>query len=187
MWKFILFVVVIAIASPIIWRVVNFFIKCHLESKAKDIFKRLQEVYDHAKRSRVSKEEIDIFRQLADQCLTIINSRTDDGWGKSFRGVPSMRNKVQQMSLFVCGQPVHVSPAVSDEIEKLAALRKEGMISDHEFQAFSERFNLSTGEKARDIIGAIAKLHEQYAAGAMSQGNYHAGLWSLLDKLDRKT
>ena len=61
------------------------------------------------------------------------------------------------------------------------------MISEHEFEAFSERFKVSTGEKARSIIRAISDLHMQYNNGAMSEGNYHAGLWSLLDKLDRKT
>lgn len=75
----------------------------------------------------------------------------------------------------------------SDEIQKLALLRSEGMISDHEFQAFSERFTLATGEKAKSVIDAISGLYDQHKRGAMSEGNYHAALWSLMDKLDRKT
>lgn len=75
----------------------------------------------------------------------------------------------------------------SDEIQKLALLRSEGMISDHEFQAFSERFTLATGEKAKSVIDAISGLYDQHKRGAMSEGNYHAALWGLMDKLDRKT
>jgi len=75
----------------------------------------------------------------------------------------------------------------SDEIQKLALLRSEGMISDHEFQAFSERFTLATGEKAKSVIDAISGLYDQHKRGAMSEGNYHAALWTLMDKLDRKT
>ncbi len=77
--------------------------------------------------------------------------------------------------------------SLGEEIDKLAALRQNGMISDHEFEAFAERFKLSTGEKTSGIIDAISKLSEQRKQGAMGEGNYHAALWSLLDKLDRKT
>ena len=55
------------------------------------------------------------------------------------------------------------------------------------FQAFSERFKLPTGKKASGIIKAISELYEQHEKGAMTQGNFNDALWSLLDKLDRKT
>jgi hypothetical protein len=76
--------------------------------------------------------------------------------------------------------------SLAAEIEKIAILRKNGIISDSEFQAFSERFKLATGEKASSVIKAISELYEQHRKGAISEGNYHAALWSLLDKLDRK-
>jgi len=97
-----------------------------------------------------------------------------------------MRNKIHQMSSVLSTHRASLSIPVSQEIEKLAKLRKQGMISDHEFEAFSERFGVTTGEKAGGIIKAISDLYKQYKNGAMTEGNYHAALWSLLDKLDRK-
>lgn len=79
------------------------------------------------------------------------------------------------------------SVSESEEIEKLATLRSEGKISADEFKAFSERFAVTTGEKAKGVVSAISDLHDQYKKGAMSEGNYHAALWTLMDKLDRKT
>jgi hypothetical protein len=78
------------------------------------------------------------------------------------------------------------SESISKEIERLAILRQQRMISDGEFNAFSERFRMSTGEKAQGIIGAITDLHGQFQRGAMTEGNYRSALWGLLDKLDRK-
>jgi hypothetical protein len=76
--------------------------------------------------------------------------------------------------------------AVGSEIAILAELRKDGTISDEEFKDFTERFKLSSGEKAKDLIGAISKLHKEYEKGAMPQGNYHDAVWGLLDKIERK-
>jgi len=73
-----------------------------------------------------------------------------------------------------------------DEINQLAILCQAGLISDSEFKILSEGPGLSTGEKAQSIIKAISELSEQYKQKAMSESNYHAALWSLLDKLDRK-
>ena len=81
------------------------------------------------------------------------------------------------MLLFVSGRTGRTSIPISAEIEKLAALRVQGMISDLEFQAFSERFKVSTGEKASSIIKAISELYEQLKQGAMTEGNYQAALW----------
>jgi hypothetical protein len=75
--------------------------------------------------------------------------------------------------------------AKSPTLSELAGLRTEGVISEDEFRAFSERFTKSSGEKALEIISAIRALHEQFRSGAMTQGNYHASLWTLMDKLDR--
>ncbi len=82
---------------------------------------------------------------------------------------------------------VEVSESESDMIKELARLRGEGQISAEEFEAFTERFRVSTGAKAREIIAAIEQLHAQRRAGAMTEGNYHASLWTLMDRLDTET
>jgi Asp-tRNA(Asn)/Glu-tRNA(Gln) amidotransferase B subunit len=70
-------------------------------------------------------------------------------------------------------------------ITELARLRNNGLISADEFRAFSERLSTTPGERATDIIAAIERLYREHKKGAMTEGNYHAGLWALLDRLDR--
>ena len=71
--------------------------------------------------------------------------------------------------------------------ERLAELRSQGLLSEEEFSAFSERFTKSTGEKSSEIINAIKDLHAQRQSGALTEGNYKASLRTLMDKLDRRT
>lgn len=76
--------------------------------------------------------------------------------------------------------------SVGDEIEKLAGLRTNGVISEEEFNAFAERFKVATGEKVKGIVDAISTLSEEHKAGAMTEGNYNSAVWSLLDKMERE-
>lgn len=75
----------------------------------------------------------------------------------------------------------------TSEIERLAALRNANVITHAEFDAFSEKFKVSSTAKIRDMIAAIDELAAAYKSGAMGEGNYHEALWSLLDKLERIT
>ncbi len=78
-----------------------------------------------------------------------------------------------------------VNDGQSRQLSDLARLRSEGMISQDEFAAFTARFTKSGALKALEVIHAIEALHRQKTAGAMSEGNYHASLWSLMDRIDR--
>ena len=71
--------------------------------------------------------------------------------------------------------------------ERLAELRSQGLLSEEEFSAFSERSIHSTGAKSSEIINAIKDLHAQRQSGALTEGNYKASLRTLMDKLDRHT
>ncbi len=119
---------------------------------------------------------------LAEEILTVIDSKSDDEWRKlgSSNYIHWRRTIEADLS---AAHPKVESPTV----RQLAELRGEGLLSEDEFKAFYDRFGKSTGEKAQEIILAIEKLHKQYRSGAMTEGNYHSALWSLLDKLDRKT
>ena len=151
------------------------------------LFYEMEDIYQDVQNSSIDASELKRFSELADKCLSIINSREDREWGNGFSKMFRMRNKIHQMSAVVSAHYARLAVPVSQEIQKLAELRRQGMISDHEFQSFSENFKVSTGEKARGIIRAISDLNVQYQKGAMSEGNYHSALWSLLDRLDRKT
>ena len=117
---------------------------------------------------------------LGEQIINLIDSKSDDDWRKVFCAhyLQWRRRIVAELT---APQPKVESPTV----RQLAELRADGLLSNEEFKAFCDRFGKSTGEKAREIVGAIESLHKQFRSGAMSEGNYHSGLWSLLDKLDR--
>lgn len=161
--------------------------------KAKNMQKliiEMRSIYAIARKGKISKSSADKFFNLADKAILMMSSKEEkEIVGTERTTVGSLRNEIQNMSNQISLILTLRTPtaSVGEEIDTLANLRKKGMISDMEFQEFSERFKLTTGEKASDIIKSISELYGQHQKGAMSKGNFHAALWSLLDKLDRKT
>lgn len=181
------------IGLPIIFIIGTVFAaSSRLTSKSRDerqiqsLLASARAICDHARRSTPTTGEREAFARHVQQCRQLVRSRTQEEWGCNFRHVPEIADGLDELFLaftvHVASQP---SSSVS-EIETLARLRNSGMISSHEFDAFSERFRVSSGQKAGEIIDAIGSLYGQYERGAMSEGNYHASLWGLMDKLDRK-
>jgi hypothetical protein len=161
-----------------IWLIHRLMRKSPAEKKRENLINEMRAIYMESRTGEITKAAADKFFKCMDEACAMQGCT---------RLLPEeeIGKMASQITMILA---LH-APAASlgNEIDKLATLRKEGMISDLEFQAFSERFKLSTGEKARDIIKAISDLYEQHKKGAMTQGNFHAGLWTLLDKLDRKT
>lgn len=48
-------------------------------------------------------------------------------------------------------------------------------------------FGRRLAKKHRTFIAAIERLHEQHKSGAMSNGNYEAMLWTLMDRIERRS
>lgn len=121
--------------------------------------------------------------QLSDDCESHANlhSKERHTYNKFSRISNSILEDIRAYGSALAGAATSSSPSVLE----LARLRSAGMISNDEFTAFSERFEMSTGEKAQDIIKAIEDLNVQRKAGAMSEGNYRASLWTLMDRLDQ--
>lgn len=161
--------------------------KEYLKDRINTLYKRMKDIYASARKGDITRPIADEFFSCADEALAIIPKTSFGVIGRS----ESKKMEIEKMSnqitmiLGLRGTSTHVA-SLGEEIEKLATLRNQGKISDHEFQAFSERFKLATGEKASGVIKAISELYEQHKKGAILEGNYHAALWSLLDKLDRK-
>jgi hypothetical protein len=156
------------------------------EASVKSLLDGMKSTYAKARLGEITKAEAELFFARSDKALSILSE------DKSLKDSESIKADIEKMSnqiTMLLGLKTTGNRAVllGEEVEKLANLRKQGVISDHEFQAFSERFKLSTGEKASGVIRAISELYEQHQNGAISEGNYHGALWSLLDKLDRKT
>lgn len=152
--------------------------------KVQSLLGEMRGIFANARKGEISKSASDKFFDCADKALAVIPARPVKNSEMALikEEIEKMSNQIS-MILAVRTQ----AASLGDEIDKLAALRQKGMISDLEFKAFSERFKLSTGEKASGIIKSISELSQQHKQGAMSEGNYHAALWALLDKLDRKT
>lgn len=126
------------------------------------------------------------YSTLLDECLTVLNSRPESDWGPNSVYVPKIRSEIEAISAPVALGGGNPAPVPSEEIGRLADLRKQGLISDRELNAFSERFKLLAAEKACGVLDTIAGLHLQCREGAMAEEDYHAALWSLLDKLDHE-
>lgn len=159
----------------------------YLKSRINTLYKQMKDIYANARKGDITRPVADKFFSCADEALAIIPKiplGVMEGDDSIKMEIEKMSNQIT-MILGLRGTSTHVA-SLGEEIEKLATLRNQGKISDHEFQAFSERFKLATGEKASSVIKAISELYEQHQKGAILEGNYHAALWSLLDKLDRK-
>jgi hypothetical protein len=145
------------------------------------LFGEMRGIFANARKGEITKSDVDKFFDCADKALDMMSKKI---FKSNKEDIPSLKDEIDKMSSQISSLLAVRTPG--KEIEKLAVMRKNGMISDLEFQAFSERFKLSTGEKASGIIKAISELSRQYQQGAILESNYHAALWALLDKLDRK-
>jgi hypothetical protein len=145
------------------------------------LFGEMRCIFANARKGEITKSDGDKFFGCADKALDMMSK---EPFKSNKEDIPSLKDEIDKMSSQISLLLAVRTPG--KEIDKLAVLRKNGMISDLEFQAFAERFKLSTGEKASGIIKAISELSRQYQQGAMLESNYHAALWAMLDKLDRK-
>ena len=124
------------------------------------LFGKMKIIFSNARKGKITKSEADKFFDCADESLDMmlkkpfVNDKDD---------IPRLKDEIDKMSNQISMLIAARTPKASlgEEIDKLAALRQNGLISDIEFKAFSERFVLSTGEKASGIIKAISELSEQ--------------------------
>lgn len=133
-------------------------------------------------------QEWEAWLAAGQELLAICDKRRLRGhdWG---RAEVQIREEIRPVEVALSSVSMHAqvpSPNQPDLIVELATLRSDGRISGEEFDAFTERFRRSSGSKAREIIQAIEELHRQHKSGAMTQGNYKASLWMLMDRLDRE-
>ncbi len=156
--------------------------------KIESLFKQMKNIYANARKGDITRPIADKFFGCADKALAMIPTIPAKGWDEQELIKAEIEKMSNQITLLLGMHAANTHVAsLAEEVEKLATLRKQSIISDSEFQAFSERFKLSTGEKASSVIKSISELYDQHRKGAILEGNYHAALWSLLDKLDRKT
>ena len=153
------------------------------EEKVKKLLDEMMDIYANARKGEITKVEGDQFFDCVDEAFQIISSEAEPS-----KELKSMKREIWQMSRQISFALTLRTSGTSEgeDVDRLAVLRQKGIISETEFQAFSERYKIPTGKKAIGLIKAISELNEQYQKGAMTQGNFNEAMWSLLDKLDRK-
>lgn len=124
------------------------------------------------------------FAKLEAACQSLLGSRTDSDWGEDSGYVARIRKEIADLSASVPGVDAAPEPAESPETVRLKELRKQGFISELEFQMVSDKLKTLATEKARGVLEAIAGFQLQCRNGTMKVEDFHAALRGLLERLD---
>ena len=147
-------------------------------------FARLQSAHAALEQSPANAAVLQRFAKLHAECVSLLRSRPDSDWGADSDYVATIRKEVTEMSAPVPGKAETPVPAPSPEAERLEELRKQGVIFDVEFQAFSKRFKALATEKACGVLETIAGFHLQCRQGTLTRADFHAAMRGLLERLD---
>jgi hypothetical protein len=72
------------------------------------------------------------------------------------------------------------TPTVADQLERLAQLTKEGILSADEWIRAKEMFLGRPVDKRDNAIRMLRSLHELYRTGALSQSEFNTKKWDIL-------
>ena len=148
-------------------------------------FARLQSAHAALQQSPANAAILQRFARLHAECVSLLGSRPDSGWGADSSYVTTIRKEIAEMSATVPDKAEATAPAPSPETERLEELRKQGVIFDVEFQAFSKRFKALAAEKACGVLDAIAGFQLQCRQGTLTQADFHAAMRGLLERLEQ--
>lgn len=147
-------------------------------------FARLQSAHAALEQSPANAAILQRFAKLHAECVSLLKSRPDSDWGADTDYVATIRKEITEMSAPAPDNAGSPAPAPSPETGRLEELRKQGVIFDVEFQAFSKRFKALAAEKACGVLDAIAGYELQCRQGTLTQADFHAALRGLLERLD---
>ena len=148
-------------------------------------FARLQSAHAALQQSPANAAILQRFARLHAECVSLLGSRPDSGWGADSSYVTTIRKEIAEMSATVPDKAEATAPAPSPETERLEELRKRGVMFEVEFQAFAKRFKALAAEKACGVLNAIAGYELQCRQGTLTQVDFHAALRGLLERLDQ--
>jgi hypothetical protein len=74
------------------------------------------------------------------------------------------------------------SSGVSDALERLAALKQEGVLTDEEFERAKSGFVGATVEVAESSASLLRQLHALYQGGVLSQAEFNMKKWDILSR-----
>ena len=147
-------------------------------------FARLQKAHAALKESPADAAALERFAKLQSECLELLGSRPDSGWGKDAAYVAKVRKEIADMSAAVEGETECPTPAPSRQTERLEELKRQGPMTDPEFRKLAEKLGDLAADAANRVLEAVAGYQLQYRQKAVTEENFHAALWGLLDSLD---
>ena len=148
-------------------------------------FSRLQSAHAALRHSPADAAARLRFAKLEAECLSLLGSRTDSDWGTDSGYVTKIRKEVADLSASVPDVDAAPEPAESRHAAQLKELRKQGVMSELEFQMVSDKLRTLATEKACGVLEAIAGFHLQCRQGTLTQVDFHAALRGLLERLDQ--
>jgi hypothetical protein len=99
--------------------------------------------------------------------------------------VTKIRKEVADLSASVPDVNAAPEPAEGPHAAQLKELRKQGVMSELEFQMVSDKLRTLATEKACGVLEAIAGFQLQCRQGTLTQVDFHAALRGLLERLDQ--
>lgn len=147
-------------------------------------FARLQSAHAALQQSPTNTAAVQRFAKLHAECVSLLGSRADSGWGADSSYVATIRKEIVEMSAPVPGKAGAPAPAPNKETVRLGELKEQGVMSEYEFLGLSERFKALATEKACGILETIAGFQLQCRERKMTEDDFHTALRSLLERLD---
>jgi hypothetical protein len=150
------------------------------------VFSRLRSAHAALRRSPADAAARIRYAKLEAECLSLLSSRADSGWGADSGYVARIRKEVADLSASVPDVDAAPEPAESPQAAQLEELKQQGVMSELEFRMVSDKLKTVASEKACAVLEAIAGFHLQCRQGTLTQADFHAALRGLLERLDQK-
>ncbi len=147
-------------------------------------FTRLQSVYAALRESPADAAALERFAKLQTECRALLASRPDSAWGKDAGYAAKVRQEIADMLVAVEDQAEGPAPAPSRQVERLAELKRHGPMTEPEFHKLTEELDILAEDTANRVLETVAGYQLQYRQKAVTEENFHAALWGLLDNLD---
>lgn len=99
------------------------------------------------------------------------------GWAAAAYDETRVRNDIDSISAV----PAAATPSYADELQKLAKLQKDGVISIEELENLKARLASKPGN-VQDVIRLLRGLKDLEKEGVLTQGEFNMKKWEILSK-----
>ena len=147
-------------------------------------YTRLQAAHAALQRSPADADARRRFRDVLDECESLLRSRPGEDWGSDVEYVAKLGSEVEALAAWAPDATAVPEPKAGPELGPLTDLRLQGLISESEFRAFSARLSTMAADKMWDVLETIAGFRFQCGQRTLTEAGFHAALHGLLCRLD---